>query len=523
MRSLLGKAAGAAAVAALVFGGGLVAPVGAAGGIKAEELPKSMHGAVETQALTVAGSLPPTVPALGGILLDPGTAYAYSTLDRDDYGDGSVNYAMTARGSTNNPGTIAAAVIWAAPNCDEDGNAPCALSGGYGTPNTGLHEAKGFPGYAEALYPPPPKDTGYPSQERVYKCVLSKDGPGSPPTNGGAQDVCKSSDGVPLSAWAETIGEEYRATGFSRVVGFDAPGALKVGNSESHSEVKALDGGKLSSVGSSQINDISILDGQIKVRSVSSTATVIASDGKVFDRSADCRFAGLEVGGQEIKMKGDELPAAQLKPLLDGIEKATHLRVEIDPPTPVVLKTDEGGKEVAACQGMQVKLTDVSQGSPVPVCAPAQPDPTVPACVPPLGSRLELSFGKISVQQSVNKLATGLGAVTDALTGGLAEVGGFPGPADGGGTAAAPSSDGAGTGEIAAPPSAGGGTTQASRNAAPAANQQAATGTVGKLRNAGAIGALTAASAGAIVLCVLLLMGVVDALATGGPFKFPGF
>src|SRR5687768_1240326 len=85
------------------------------------DLPKSLHGAVETQAFTDGnGAL--------ALFVDPGTAYAYSTLDRDDYGGGSTSYTMTARGANLNLGTIALAVVWAAPDCSGDGNSSCHLS-----------------------------------------------------------------------------------------------------------------------------------------------------------------------------------------------------------------------------------------------------------------------------------------------------------------------------------------------------------------------------------------------------------
>src|SRR5437764_9853807 len=85
----------------------------------AATLPKSLHGAVETKAFTVGTVLPPFVPAVGSVLFDPGPAYAYSTLDRDDYGSGNLNYTMTARGANLDPGTIAAAASWAPANCDD--------------------------------------------------------------------------------------------------------------------------------------------------------------------------------------------------------------------------------------------------------------------------------------------------------------------------------------------------------------------------------------------------------------------
>ena len=219
----------ATTVLALLGGVGL-AGVGAA---PPPDLAPSLHGAVETQALTAG------VGALA-LFVDPGTAYSYSTMDRDDYGGGSVAYTMTARGANLNIGTIPAAVIWAAPSCDPDPNVPCVLSGGLGTPNTGLHEGGGFPAYAEALYPPPPVEgqgAGQ-SRERVYKCVINKDAAGAAPTEGSAQEICKSGGPVvPLTSWAEAVGDEVRAWGFSRAVGFEVPAVLQVAGSESQSEV----------------------------------------------------------------------------------------------------------------------------------------------------------------------------------------------------------------------------------------------------------------------------------------------
>ena len=126
--------------------------------------------------------------------MDPGTAHAYTTVDRDDYGEGSESFTMTARGANLNLGVIPYAVIWAAPECRAEYDGPnfaCVSSGQVApgmAPNVGLHEAKGFPGYAEALYPPPPADSGQLPQDRVYKCIVNKDGR-SPPSNGTAQGV----------------------------------------------------------------------------------------------------------------------------------------------------------------------------------------------------------------------------------------------------------------------------------------------------------------------------------------------
>ena len=492
-------------VALTLFGGVGLTGVGAA---PPPDLAPSLHGAIETQALTAG------VGALA-LFVDPGTAYSYSTMDRDDYGGGSVAYTMTARGANVNIGTIPAAVIWAAPSCEPDPNGPCVLSGGLGTPNTGLHEGAGFPAYAEALFPPPPADAGA-SRERVYKCVLSKDAAGAAPTGGAAQEICKQSDAIPLTSWAEAVGDEYRSHGFSRAVGFDIPGVLKVAASESNSEVKALEGGKLASAGYSVLRDISIAGGQVTIESTRSTGSITSGTDGQADRAASCGFEGLVVGGQPVSLA--ELQAGEAKPLLDGIEQASGFRIELVPPSPVVTEVREGGKHVAECTGIKVMVTDIRSGSPVPVCAPPV-DPTVPQCIPAFGNRFEFTFGRMSVQQSVNKFAgPAAGGASGLIDPGLLpDVGGG---ADVLGTSvAAPDAP---AGSLGAPGAAAGG------GAAPAAGSDGTFATTGgsqpvlARRNLALIGGLTAAAASAIGFVILLLIGVVGSLARGTPLKIPG-
>jgi hypothetical protein len=322
------------AAAVLVTGASACLGIGVgasgAGALTDKDIPPSMHGAVETQAVTVGnGAL--------SLLVDPGTAYAYSTLDRDDYGDNSVNFSMTARGANLNLGTIAYAVIWAPPSCGDTKNGPCVLSGGYspGAPNTGLHEAKGFPGYAEALYPPPPEGDGG-SQERVYKCVVNKDGEGSPPTGGSAQEVCKQSNSLPLTAWAETVAAEYRSTGFSRAEGFDAAGVLAVRGSESLSDVQPLGGGKVRSTGYSNVSGISVLGGAIRIDNVYSTATVVSSEAGVVPResSSSCTFSGLTVAGQSFGTDLSQLANPGLQKALDQVATQTGYKAAVLPVRP---------------------------------------------------------------------------------------------------------------------------------------------------------------------------------------------
>jgi hypothetical protein len=514
-----------------------------------KDVPSSMHGAVETQAITVGnGAL--------SLLVDPGTAYAYSTLDRDDYGSGSVNYTMTARGANVNLGTIAYAVLWAPPDC-KNNNATCLTSGQFvyenpdyhgGAPNSGLHEAKGFPFYAEALYPPPPAGQGT-SQERVYKCVLTKDGPGSPPTGGGADDVCKSNDSIPMTAWAETIADEYRSTGFSRAEGFSVDGLLAVHGSESHSDVRAIGNGLVRSTGSSNVTGIDILGGLIHVDSVFSSATVVSGvDGVLQDQSsASCTFSGLTVNGQSYSNPGD-FTNPQLQAQLDDIAGRTGYKIQLIAPQSTKLAQVDGGKFQSGCQGFQFKFTDLHTGPPTPpgvpeLCSPVPmpsppPDSGVappPDCVPALGNREELSFGKVLVQQAVNDLAgfglpdQGLPGGGDFTNAGSTATAAAGGAAAGGGAAVndVGAGVGSGSGSLSAVGSgSGSGSGSRSGRGGRSGGQYSASASGeggGSSFHPRTIGVLTAASGLGVLLGTMVLIGVVNALAGGTRFRLPGF
>ena len=508
-----------AAIAALLLGGsaslaGVAAPAAAA--ITASDLPTSMHGAVETQAVTVGNGA-------AALFVDPGTAYAYSTLDRDDYGEGSESYTMTARGANLNLGVIALAVLWAAPECRAEYDGPnfaCVASGQVApgqAPNTGLHEAKGFPAYAEALYPPPPADTGALAQDRVYKCIVNKDGPGSPPSNGTAAQVCKTSDGVPLTAWAEAVGEEYRATGFSRAAGTDL-GLAKVANNESFSDVRPIGGGKVVSQGFSALHNISLLGGQISIDAVRSAARVVGSPTESA-RSVSCTFSGLRIEGQAVETDGHDLPADQLKPLLDGVAEATGYVVEILPPT-LISEVQEGGKQFVGCSGLVVRFTDTHTASPVPVCLPVAVDPSVPQCVPALANREEFSFGRITVQQSVNNTSFDLlGGLEDTLdVGGALDAGGGDSFSDLSATGT-PLDDLGGADALNSGSTVAGSATEAGSGALGSSGIENTAHTV----NAARLGWLAAASSLAWLIGILVLIGVINSLATGRRLRLPGF
>ena len=528
---------GAASLAAMGIVGAFGTALASADDAKADPatLPKSIHGAVETKAFTFGSVAPSIVPAVGSVLLDPGPAYAYSTLDRDDYGENNVNFTMTARGANLDPGAIGGAAAWAPANCDDpNAQLPCLLrnptdpianqkrkSGGAPEQgDVGLHNAAGWPAYAEALFPDQP---GQPSQQTVYKCVVNKDANGAQPTTGQAQTICKQGgDSVPLTAWAEAIGDQIRSEGFSRAEGFSSPGMFSVGASESHSLVKPEAGGVLHSAAYSTINSIDIGGGQIRIDQVRSEGDIKATTDKVVSATGSCTLSGLTVAGQPVQQTtGGELPVQQLQPLLDQVQAATQLKVEIDPPTGVENITVEGVKHVVDCAGLHISITDLRTDTGVcsPVPPPPPPDPHIPPspqCVPPSGVRYEISFGKLSVQESVNAFPAGgfdTGGLTTSVEG--TELGA---PAAAPDLGAGASTE---TPSIGAPLAPTGGT-GTFRSGGPVRNASGGPGFKFLKANLATIAAWTTASAAAIALVVWLLLGVVNSISQGTRLRLPG-
>jgi hypothetical protein len=449
---------------------------------------------------------------------------------------------MTARGANIDGGPIAGAAMWAPANCDDpNAQLPCALRNPMdpisdpkrksGAPpkqgDIGLETAAGFPFYSEALFPDLPAPA--PSRQRTYKCFVNKDANGAQPTTGQAQTIChQGGDSVPLTAWAEAVGDDIRSEGFSRAEGFSSPGMFSVGPSESHSLVKPETDGTLHSTAYSTINTIDIGGGQIRIDQVRSEGDIKATADKVVSSTGSCTLSGLTIGGQRVQQtSGGEIDPSGLKPLLDGVEQATKLRVEIVPPNPAQSTTVEGSKHVVSCAGLHIAITDERTQSLVPVCSPVAPPPPpqgsgippAPQCVPPLGVRYELSFGTLSVQESVNAFA-----------------GGSP---DAGATAAVPAVLGNDVGanpsvpDVPAPDLGAGGVPTALNQTPFSPPRTTRTVRPGNVRNTGVgykligknlaqVAALTGGSAAALGLCVWFLMGVVDSVAKGTRLKLPG-
>jgi hypothetical protein len=485
-------------------------------------LPNAMHAEVENKAVILG-------TGAQSLYVDPGPAYSLANIDYTRYSDDEPgDVAMKARGAVLDPGTIAAAVLWAAP-AGEFGASNCNNQC-YETP-TGLHEASGFPGYAEAFYP----DANGLDRQHTAKCLWNKDASFANPTGGALQDACRSGDAEadPAYAAADTWADRLESRGFTRAEGATGSTLLSVGSSEAMSNVKPTADGKLVARGYASAKNILLANGVVQISGVKAAAEIQtkAGTGDADVAKASCNVTGLQVAGVDLPVDaGKQINQSQFKPLHDAA-LAQGFDVTIIPPAKPTITTDAVGKHTAGCTGLQVIIDDLRNGT--VACSPAAPPPgTVPGCIPKgVGSRHEWTFGAIRITASANTFETFSSAEESATSGAPvteASVGGGLGSDDGGlsaslGGSSVPSVLGSSVG-------ASGGDAASSGSAS--GRSSGTRGSSGTLRTTSlggpkpisrtTIAALTTATAAAIGGGIWLLIGVVMALATGSRLRLPG-
>src|SRR5581483_9733747 len=283
---------------------------------------------------------------------------------------------------------------------------------------------------------------------------------------------------------------------------------------------------------------INLLGGMITIDHVRSEGTVVSTVDNVETDTASCQVVGLNVLGTPYSTDAASLASPQLQAALDQIAAQTGYQVVIIPPTGPKLGQVDGGKHVAACDGLEMTFTDTHQqvvplgavsSELPPLCADAFIPQAPPVCVPALGLRQELSFGRLNVQQAVN--AVSLLDLNQDLGVPTVDVGQPPAgtpatlaEAAGAGAAAAsvPAATDSGAGATAITPATGTGTVRRAARVPAAGTGTYQVAAAHKPFNTRLIGGLTGAAVGALVLGVLFLIGVVNALASGRPLRLPG-
>lgn len=479
---------------------------------KLDNLPTSMHGSVDTQSMIVGA---------GGFTLffTPGPSYAYATFDYDRFDKGSPpDVKMVARGVMLNPGDTAGAVMWQPrsiqpPLCGIDPQKPqqpkdtTAFLLCLAQPTGATEEAAGFPGYAEAFYPP---FAGLPDRQHTHKCILNKDANGATPTGGSFGPAC---DAVPVGAApglanADTSIEDLSAVGFTRLAGASLTN-LAFGVSEAKSFIQPDNDGNLVTEGYSAIRNVNLFNGLVTIESVKNSARIVNKPGArdALEARAACTFDGLQIMGQGVPVdpKNGKPLTDGMKPLLDGARQAGY-DIQFVYPGGAFTGTDKtGNKRIASCEGLKIIITEIRAGSPT-------------------SARAEVDLGYIRVQSSVNNASLDFGNTSASSSSDLSNPS-VLGVTTSNVTESSPEPVTTDTFAGAVPtetPSTEAVTATAS---GPAATGQAAAFPTKLVkigpRTAAVVG-WTLASTLAFGLAIWLLIGVVGALASGGPLRLPG-
>jgi len=482
-----------------------------------KNLPNAMHASVEDKAIILG-----TGSGAGlAVILDPGPAYSLANIDYSRFADDiPADVAMKARGAILDPGTIGGAVLWAPPagefadpdlnsdgKGDRTGGVPC--NNDCELAPTGMHEAAGFPGYAEAFYP----NANGIDRQHTAKCLINKDANEANPTGGAIQTACRNdAEATPFYAVADTFIDDLHSRGFSRAAGATASSIISVGASEALSDVRPTTTGKLIARGYAAASNISLANGVVQIGAVRSSAEIDTEPGAGAPdvAKASCTVSGVQVAGVDLPVDaGTQINPNTFKPLHDAA-LARGFDITILPPSKPTITTDQFGKHTATCVGMRVFIDDLSSQ---------------------IKGRLEYTFGFIEVKASSNTFQS-FETVTDSTDSGSSLLGAAISSDSGiGGVGATPFNSPAPSafdtsalsGSSSSGSSTGSNTSKRRSSGTAVLGAQTARSLGGqKPISKSTVVALTTGTSAMIGLSVWLLIGVVMALASGTPLRLPG-
>lgn len=294
------------------------------------EVPLTFSGRVEGTAVRYG---------LGAIstFADPGTAYTFAKVDSVVGIDGDRVLEMKAVGANLDPGTIVGAVIWA------PGSSPLP-------PESGMHEARGFPFYSEAFHPTPEGQS-----KRTEKCFFNKEAQPSP--------ECRAADAVMFSSGVVVPEEGVQvdgappllsSTGFARAVGTDQ-GDLRIGETSSEAFVGPDEQGRLVSRHHATAREVVIAGTPVAATFSVSSEVVSTEEGATGTARCD---AVITIAGQTLSSP-EEINAA-----LKAFGEASGHTIVFTPPTkPVVAPTaSEPPGARASCQGARLEVVSRNTG-----------------------------------------------------------------------------------------------------------------------------------------------------------------
>lgn len=250
---------------------------------------------------------------------NPGSGYTVADIASTAGLDGSRSLQMKAVASTNDPGDLGGAALFADPDS--------------------ATASSTFPGYAEAFFP---------AFEEVGQSQISeKCAANSEPRE---EPACRDQAGAYSLAKVTPDGVEPVVEAFARNAGNG-----ESGDTISRADVRPTEDGGVIGVQLNEGRDMGVAGTPIRVESFLATSTVVASYAGV-EGSGECS-ARVTVFGQPFESDAD------LQALLGPFSDATGVRVTYTPPSKVEVKETLGGTKEVSCTGARFQVSGLPGGT----------------------------------------------------------------------------------------------------------------------------------------------------------------
>lgn len=250
---------------------------------------------------------------------NPGSGYTIADIASTAGLDGSRSLQMKAVASTNDPGDLGGAALFADPDS--------------------ATASSTFPGYAEAFFPTF-EDVG--QSQISEKCAANREPREEP--------ACRDQPGAYSFAKVTPDGVEPVVEAFARNAGNG-----ESGDTISRADVRPTEDGGVIGVQLNEGRDMGVEGTPIRVESFLATSTVVATYAGV-EGTGECT-ARVTVFGQPFESDAD------LQALLGPFSEATGVSVKYTPPTKIEVKDTLGGTKEVTCTGARFQVSGLPSGT----------------------------------------------------------------------------------------------------------------------------------------------------------------
>ncbi len=331
---------------------------------------------------------------------NPGSGYTVADIASTAGLDGRRSLQMKAVASTNDPGDLGGAALFADPD--------------------GATASSTFPGYAEAFFP---TFEAVGQSQISEKCAVNREPREEP--------ACRDQPGAYSLAQVTPDGLKPTVKGFARNAGTG-----ESGDTVSRADVQPTQEGGVVGVQLNEGRNLGVAGTPIQVESFRATSTVVATYAGVTG-AGECS-ARVSVFGQSFESDAD------LQALLGPFSDATGVTVRYTPPSKIQVKDTLGGTKEVTCTGARFQVSglpggtssDVIFGATFATATPTSDKAIIGEDVPPVDDvlRKTISSGTAGVDATSSPFVTPVpaassveGAAVTSDGGGQQQVAAGPG------------------------------------------------------------------------------------------------